>query len=623
MFDIKYNVSILPNSPGIYIMKNDESEVLYVGKAKDLKKRVSQYFQKSQNHSEKTKALVKSICEFEYIVTKNEVEALILENSFIKKFQPKYNILLKDDKTYPYIKITINEDFPRIFSTKNYVKDGNLYFGPFTFLSGVNEIINSLRNVFLIRNCKIFIKEGKISCRPCMYYQIKKCNAPCYGLVSKKDYNNTINKVIEILSGKSKNEFIKSFEIKMREYSDNLEYEKALIIRDKIYNIESIFEKQKIFLGDCESEDYIGIYKGKQDACIQIFFSRDGKIVGRDHFIFENVYDETKENILSQFIKGFYGGTAQIPNVIYSIEFLDMENIREFISLNSKKRVVFKVPKKGDKKGLLDLVENNAKIMLEKFQTKKHFTMRKLDNSYLDELVNILKLNSELDRIEAYDISNISGVDSVGSMVVFNKGFPQKTQYRRFKIKNTKGINDYESMKEIIYRRFNRGLKEINEIKEFNLDYTKGKFCIFPDLILIDGGRGHVNSVEEILGKMNINIPVCGMVKDDRHRTRGLIYKNEELNISINSNVMKFITRVQDEVHRYAISYHRTLRDKKSIGSVLDEIPNIGNKRRRDLIMHFKSLDEIRNASFEELLKVPSMDKRSATSLIEFFNKVK
>ncbi len=621
MFDIKYNVSILPNSPGIYIMKNDESEVLYVGKAKDLKKRVSQYFQKSQNHSEKTKALVKSICEFEYIVTKNEIEALILENSFIKKFQPKYNILLKDDKTYPYIKITVNEDFPRIFSTKNYVKDGNLYFGPFTFSSGVNEIINSIRNVFLIRNCKIFIREGKISCKPCIYYQIKKCNAPCYGLVSKKDYNNTINKVIDILSGKSKNEFIKSLEIKMNEYSDNLEYEKAIIIRDKIYSIESIFEKQKIFLGDCESEDYIAIYKSKQDACIQIFFSRDGKIVGREHFIFENLYDETKENILSQFIKAFYGGTAQIPNIIYSSEFLDMENIREFISVNSEKRVLFKIPKKGDKKGLLDMVENNAKIMLEKFQTKKHFTMRKLDNSYIDDLANILELDNKLDRIEAYDISNISGIDSVGSMVVFNNGFPQKTQYRRFKIKNTKGINDYESMKEIIYRRFNRGLKEINEIKEFNLDYTKGKFCIFPDLILVDGGRGHVNVVEEILDKMNINIPVCGMVKDDKHRTRGLIYKNEELNISMSSDVMKFITRVQDEVHRYAISYHRTLRDKKSVGSVLNEIPNIGSKRRRELIIHFKNIDEIRNASFEELLKVPSMDKRSAISLIEFFKK--
>ena len=622
MFDIKYNVSILPNSPGIYIMKNDKFEVLYVGKAKDLRKRVSQYFQKSQNHSEKTKALVRSICEFEYIVTENEIEALILENSFIKKFQPKYNILLKDDKTYPFIKITTNEDFPRIFSTKNYVKDGNLYFGPFTLSSGVNEIITSLRNVFLIRNCKIFIKEGKISCRPCMYYQIKKCSAPCYGLVSKQEYSNIINKVIGILSGKNKMELIKSLEFKMKEYSDNLEYEKAIEIREKLKNINSIFEKQKIFLGDCESEDYIGIYKDDKDACIQIFFLREGKIVGRDHFIFEDVYDETKESILSQFVKGFYVGTAQVPNIIYSIEFDDMDVINDFINFNSGRKVCFKFPLKGDKKGLLELVQSNAKMMLQKFQTKKHFTMRKLDTSYLGELCEILNLENDLERIEAYDISNVSGIDSVGSMVVFNKGVPQNTQYRRFKIKNVKGANDYASIKEIIYRRFKRGFKEIDEIKEFNLDYTKGKFCMFPDLILVDGGKGQVNVVEKLLSEMNISIPVCGMVKDDKHRTRGLIYKNSELNLSRNSNVMKFITRVQDEVHRYAISYHRSLRDKKGFGSILNEIPNIGVKRRRELILHFKSINEIKNASLEELLKVPSMNRKSAISLIEFFKNV-
>ena len=471
MFDIKYNVSILPNSPGIYIMKNDKFEVLYVGKAKDLRKRVSQYFQKSQNHSEKTKALVRSICEFEYIVTENEIEALILENSFIKKFQPKYNILLKDDKTYPFIKITTNEDFPRIFSTKNYVKDGNLYFGPFTLSSGVNEIITLLRNVFLIRSCKIFIKEGKISCRPCIYYQIKKCSAPCYGLVSKQEYNNIINKAIGIISGKNKADLIKSLECKMKEYSDNLEYEKAIEIREKLKNINSIFEKQKIFLGDCKSEDYIGIYKDDRDVCIQIFFLREGKIVGRDHFIFEDVYDESKEDVLAQFIKGFYGGTAQVPNVIYSIEFGDMDAINDFLNFNSGKKVYFKFPLKGDKKNLFELVQRNAKMMLQKFKTKKHFTMRKLDTSFLDELCRILNL----ERIEAYDISNISGVDSVGSMVVFNKGIPQNTQYRRFKIKSVKGPNDYDSIKEIICRRFKRGFKEIDEIKNFNLDYTKGK----------------------------------------------------------------------------------------------------------------------------------------------------
>ena len=619
MFDLKYNVSILPHSSGVYIMKNDKLEILYVGKAKDLKKRVSQYFQKSQNYSEKTKTLVKYIKEFEYIVTQNEIEALILENNLIKKYNPPYNILLKDDKTYPFIKITVNEDFPRLFSTKNYIKDGNLYFGPFTLSSAVNEIISVLKNIFPIRNCKLFIKEGTISCKPCMYYQIKKCNAPCFGLVSKEEYNNIINQVIEILSGKNKNEFIRSLEEKMTYYSEQFEYEKALLIRDKISNINLIFEKQRIFLGNHKSEDYINIFKDDNDACVQIFFLRDGKIVGRDHFIFENIYGEFKESIIEQFIKSFYGGTAQIPNFIYSPEFFDKDSIEKWINVKAGRKVEFRIPKKGDKKNLFDLVEVNAKMMLRKFKSKKNLRLESKDKTYLNELAMILKINSKLERIEAYDISNISGFDSVGSMVVFNNGLPYTTQYRRFRIKSVQGSNDYEGMKEVVLRRVKHGIREIEELKEGSLVYTSGKFCVFPDLILIDGGRGHVNLVEELLEEMNINIPVCGMVKDNKHRTRGLIYKNVEINININSSVMKFITRVQDEVHRYAISYHRTLRDKRGLGSILNEIPNIGSKRRRELMLYFKDINSIKRASFDELLKVPSMDKKSSNSILEFF----
>ena len=614
MFDIKYNVSILPNLPGVYIMKNENSEVLYVGKAKDLKKRVSQYFQKYRNKSEKTKNLVKHIVEFEYIVTQNEIEALILENNLIKKYKPRYNILLKDDKTYPFIKITIKEDFPRILSTKQYIKDGSLYFGPFTASGAVSEIIRGLINIFSIRHCKIPIKDGKIACKPCMYYQIKKCYAPCYGLISKEKYRESINDIIDILSGKNKNILLKSLENKMINYSNNLEYEKALIIRDKIKSVNSIFEKQRIFLGNHESEDYINIFKDSEHVCIQVFFLREGKIIGRDHFIFDNVYDETEEELLAQFIKEFYLGTAQIPNHIYTIRFSDKDNIEQWIRLHTKKKVVFKTPIKGDKKQLLDLVGLNAKIMFKKFKSRQLVEFKD-KKDILNNLANVLNIESKLDRIEAYDISNINGVDSVGSMIVFEKGSAQNSMYRRFKIKNVDGANDYESIKEVVRRRFEHGVKELLETEKTNNE----KFSTFPDLILIDGGRGHVNVIEKLLKEMNISIPVCGMVKDNRHKTRGIIYKNEELNLDINSDIMKFIAVVQDETHRYAISYHKILRNKKVSASILDEIPNIGDKRKKDLLVHFKNIESIKRASLEELLEVSSMDKRASYSLIEFF----
>ena len=612
MFDIKYNVSILPNLPGVYIMKDKNSQVLYVGKAKNLKKRVSQYFQQYKNKSEKTKNLVKHIVEFEYIVTQNEIEALILENNLIKKYKPRYNILLKDDKTYPFIKITVKEDFPRILSTKHYVKDGSVYFGPFTASGAVNEIITGLINVFSIRRCKMVIKEGQIACKPCMYYQIKKCNAPCYDLISKSKYNENINHVIDILSGKNKNMFMKTLEDEMIKYSNNLEYEKALIIRDKIKSINHIFEKQRIFLGNNESEDYINIYKDSEHACIQVFFLREGKIIGRDHFIFENIYDDNEEELVAQFIKEFYLGTAQIPNHIYTIKFSDMENIEQWIRLQTNTKVIFKTPIKGDKKQLLDLVGLNARIMFKRFRSRQKVEVDDTEET-LFTLGNILNIDSPLDRIESYDISNINGTDSVGSMVVFEKGLPQNSQYRRFKIKNVQGPNDYESIKEVVKRRFDHGLKEINEQDQ------KGKFSIFPNLILIDGGRGHVNIIENLLNEMNIYIPVCGMVKDNKHKTRGLIYKNQELNLDINSDIMKLIAIIQDETHRYAISYHKMLRSKKLSSSILDEIPNIGEKRKKDLLIHFKNIEAIKVASIDELLQVSSMDKRACYSLIDFF----
>ena len=619
MFDIHHNVSILPNSPGIYMMKDENSKIIYVGKAKDLKKRVSQYFQRSRNHSEKTKRLVKNIKEFEYIVTQNEIEALILENNFIKKHKPRYNILLKDDKTYPFIKITTKEDFPRIFMTKRYVKDGNLYFGPFAATGVIGEIINLFKSIFLVRSCRIAIKEGSIACRPCMYYQIKKCNAPCYGLVTKEEYSNIIKQVIEILSGKNKSEFIKYLEKEMETYSENLEYEKALVLREKIKSLDLIFQKQKIFLGNCETEDYINIFSDGKDACIQIFFLRDGKIVARDYFIFENIENESEESIVEQFIKRFYGSSSKIPDIIYSPEFLDKDSIEEWLAQVSKKRVQFKTPKIGDKRKLFDLVFRNAKITLEKFKFKGLSKLEDKSREYLSDLCSILNIDFDLNRIEAYDISNISGVDSVGSMIVFSDGIPNKSDYRKFRIKNIEGSNDYESIRQVIFRRFTHGIDEIEKLKDGSLAYENARFCDFPDLILIDGGRGHINAVKDILHKFNMHIPVCGMVKDNRHRTRGIIYKNEEIKIDLNSDLMKFITRVQDEVHRYAIMYHRNLRNKSGFSSVLDEIPKIGGKRKKDLLVHFKSIEAIKKASIDELLEVTSMNREAGMSIIEFF----
>ncbi len=621
MFDIKYNISILPELPGTYIMKDKDKEVIYVGKAKNLKKRVSQYFQNSVKHSEKTKSLVRNIYEFEYIVTKNEIEALILEDNLIKKYQPKYNILLKDDKTYPFIKITTNEDFPRIFISKNCVKDGNLYFGPF-ILSGVaNEILRLIRSLFPIRTCKIYIKEGINACRPCIYYQIKRCDAPCHGLISKEDYNKIIKEIISILEGKNRDKLISKLKKEMEECSLNLEFERAIDLRDKINGINTIFEKQSIFLDTEGSEDFINIFRYEDYGCIQVFFLRDGKIIGRDHHILENIEGEENERLIEQFIKRYYGGTTFIPNVIYSPLFYDKENIENLMTIKGGRKVRFKTPKIGDKKDIFDLVCKNAKMMLDRFMSNKDLKKEEESFNYLDELKEILELDSYVDRIEAYDISNISGFSSVGSMVVFNEGYPNKSEYRRFKIREVKGIDDYKSMKEIIKRRFQNALKEIKSIKEKELDYKESKFSIFPDVIFVDGGRGHIRAVEEVLQEFNIDIPVCGMVKDDKHKTRGLIYKDEEINIS--KVLMKFITRVQDEVHRYAITYHRSLRDKRSLGSILNEIPNIGNKRRRELLIYFKSIESIKKASFDDLMKVPGMNKIASNSVIEFFNKNK
>lgn len=619
MFDFEYQLKILPGKPGVYLMKNSLGEIIYVGKAKILKNRVRQYFQSSKNHSEKVKAMVKNIAEFEYIITDSEMEALILECNLIKKYKPRYNILLKDDKHYPFIKITTNEDFPRVFMTRIHAKDGAKYFGPYTDISAVYETLDLIKKVFPLRTCRMSIKDGGNNIRPCLNYHIGLCSAPCAGLESKEEYGASVQNIIDLLSGKDKH-IEKDLKEKMEDAAENLEFEKAASLRDKIIAVEKIVEKQKIIIGNFEDEDFISIYSDEKDTCAMVFFLRDGKIVGREHYMLEDTSGEEKGEIIADFIKEFYGGTAFIPKNIYVPEVEDGELLEQWLTMKRESKVWIKVPQRGDKKELLEMVNKNSKMFLENFKMKT-IQDKEIQKTALKELASLLDLYEMPNRIEAYDISNIQGVDSVGSMIVFERGKAKNSDYRRFKIKTVIGANDYDSMREILTRRFKHGLEEIERIKERNLELSAGKFCVFPDLILMDGGKGQINVALEVLSSLNIDIPVCGMVKDDKHNTRGLIYNNNEMLIKQNSNVMNLITKIQDEVHRFAITYHRSLRDKRILHSVLEDIPNVGEKRRKELLKKFGSIEKIKNAKLEELLATPSIDKKAAESVLDYFSK--
>ena len=618
MFDFEYHLKNLPSKPGVYLMKNSLGEVIYVGKAKILKNRVKSYFQNSKNHSEKVRVMVKHIAEFEYIVTDSEMEALILECNLIKKYSPRYNILLKDDKFYPFIKITVNDDFPRVFVTRNYSKDGSKYFGPYTNGTAVYETINLINKIFPLRTCKLLIKEGGELVRPCLNYHIKKCFGPCGGYINKEEYGKMIKDVIDILSGKDTT-VLKVLQSEMEEASVNLEFEKAADLRDKIIAIKTIVEKQKIFKTMEGDEDFINIYRDEKDSCVQVFFSRDGKILGREHFIFENTAEDSIEEILEEFITSFYGGTAKVPRTIYVPAISNVELVEEYLTIKRGAKVWIKVPQKGQKREMLEMVKNNAQITLEKFKDK-YLRDKEINKIALEELQELLDLEIWPSRIEAYDISNIQGVDSVGSMIVFEEGRSKNSDYRRFRIKTVKGANDYDSMREILTRRFSHGLEEVKAIQESKLQFSAGKFSNFPDLIMMDGGKGQINIALEVLRDLNINIPVCGLVKDDKHATRGIIYNNEELIINRSSNLMQLIRRIQDEVHRFAITYHRSLRDKNTLHSVLDDIPNVGEKRRRALLMKFGSVDNIKSATLEQLLETPSINNKAAESIYQYFN---
>lgn len=621
MFDLEYQLKMLPKSPGVYLMKNSSGEIIYVGKAKVLKNRVRQYFHNSSNHTEKVKAMVSNIAEFEYIATDSELEALILECNLIKKYRPKYNILMKDDKEYPFIKVSIGEDYPRVTITRGIAKDNSKYFGPYVATGAVYETLELLKKIFPLRTCAMTIHKDQKNRRPCLNYHIGLCKAPCAGLISPEEYGNMVKEVIDLLSGKD-NDIIKELQIKMENAAENLNFEEAASLRDKINAVKRVIEKQKIVTGGFQNEDYIETFSDEKDSCIQVFFVRDGRIIGRDHFIIENTAEIEKEELITEFIKNFYSGTAFIPKNIYVPAVSSLELLENFLTVRRGSKVTLKIPKQGEKKETLEMVKKNAKLSLEGFKTKM-LSDKQINKVNLKELQDILQLDEIPNRIEAYDISNIQGMDSVGTMVVFEEGRPKNSDYRRFKIESVKGANDYDSMREILTRRFLRGLDETSKIIENQLELSSGKFCIFPDLILMDGGKGQVNVAKEVLKELNINIPVCGMVKDDNHFTRALIYENNEIDMDKYSSLFKFIVRVQDEVHRFAISYHRSLRNKKTLHSVLEDIPNIGEKRRKALLLKFGSIEGIKKASYEELLCTNTVDSKAAQSIINFFKEDK
>lgn len=600
MFDIQEQLKKLPAEPGVYLMKDENDKVIYVGKAISLKNRVRQYFQSSKNHTSKVKSMVKNIYKFEYIITDSELEALILECNLIKQYRPKYNVLLRDDKTYPYIKVTLNEDYPRVLKVRQVIKDKAKYFGPYTNTTAVNDTLEIIRNIYPIRTCNIDIEKAiKNKVRPCLNKHIKKCVGPCTGEVSKEDYGKMIDEIILFLSGKEE-KLIELLKEKMNKCATDFNFEDAAMYRDKIKSLEDMIQKQKIDLGSSDlNQDVIAMARAHDEACVQVFFIRNGKIVGREHYILEGVMDSSRESILSSFVKQFYMAQDYTPKeIIIEDEVEDSFVLEEWLSSKKGQKVIIKVPQKGEKKSLVEMVRKNAVEYLEKFSNMNKLKYQKSIGA-LEELKTLIGLENIPKRIESFDISNIQGVDSIGSMVVFTDGKKDKKEYRRYKIKTVVGPNDYDSMAEIVERRL--------------------KYGDLPDLILLDGGKGQVSSVKKVLDKYNFNIPLWGMYKDDKHKTKGLISQEKEIELDKTSNLYRFVASIQEEVHNYAISYHRRLRNKSLTKSVLDDIQGVGEKRKKALLTHFKNIEEIKTATFEELLEVEGMNKTSAENVYNFF----
>lgn len=619
MFNIEEELKKLPAKPGVYIMRDSKDAIIYVGKAVILKNRVRQYFQNSRNHTEKIKQMVERIDHFEYIITDSEMEALVLECNLIKEHWPKYNTMLKDDKTYPYIRVTANEAFPKVAIARELKKDKSKYFGPYTSVTAVKDTLELLRKIYKIRTCSRSLPKDIGKERPCLYYHMGQCNAPCQGYIKEEEYKVNIGEVIEFLNGNYAR-VAKLLEEKMAAASEAMEYEKAAEFRDLLGSVKQIANKQKITNTDQVDRDIIAFARDKEEAVVQTFFIRCGKLIGRDHFHLTGVLDESDGEVMASFMKQFYAGTPYIPKEIFlGVRTEEEELIIDWLTAKRGQKVYLKVPQKGDKEKLVELARKNAELVLNQDMEKIKREEAKTIGA-LKELAVYLKLPL-VERIESFDISNTAGFESVGSMVVYEKGKPKKADYRKFKIRSIQGPDDYASMYEVLTRRFTHGQRELEQRREKQLDETLGSFTRYPDLLLMDGGKGQVGIALKVLSELQLDIAVCGMVKDDNHRTRGLFYNNEELPIDKSSELFKLITRIQDETHRFAIEYHRSLRQKHQVHSILDDINGIGPTRRRALMKYFQSLEAIKAAGVEEIMKLPAMNRQSAEQVYEFFHK--
>ena len=613
MFDIQEELKKLPAKPGVYIMHDEKDAIIYVGKAISLKNRVRQYFQSSRNKGPKIEQMVTRIRRFEYIVTDSELEALVLECNLIKEHRPKYNTMLKDDKTYPYIKVTVGEEFPRILFSRTMKKDKSRYFGPYTSAGAVKDTIELMNKLFRLRVCNRNLPRDIGLERPCLNYHIKQCDAPCQGYISREAYREQVDQALEFLNGNYK-PILQMLEKQMMEASEALDFERAIELRDLLNSVKQVAQKQKITASDGEDKDVIAVSTDRKEAVVQVFFVRNGRLIGREHFYLQVAPHDNRSTIINSFLKQFYSGTPFIPKeIMLQEEIEDREVLEQWLSTKRSGKVYIRVPQRGTKEKLVELAEKNARMVLiqdsEKIKREESRTI-----GALKEIGNWLGLE-HLMRVEAFDISNISGFESVGSMIVYEKGKPKQSDYRKFKIKTVKGPDDYASMEEVLRRRFTHGMAEQQEGKE-----AYGKFSRFPDLIMMDGGKGQVNVALRVLDELGLAIPVCGMVKDDHHRTRGLYYQNEEIPIDTRSEGFHLITRIQDEAHRFAIEYHRSLRGKQQVHSVLDDIEGIGETRRKALMRKFKSLEAIRDASLEELEQTESMNRAAAEKVYDFFH---
>ncbi len=619
MFDIQEELKKLPQKPGVYIMHDAKDAIIYIGKAISLRNRVRQYFRPSHNEGLKKEQMVRQIERFEYIITDSELEALILECNLIKEHRPKYNTMLRDDKTYPYIRVTLGEDFPRVLFSRQMKKDKSRYFGPYTSAGAVKDTIDLIQKLYSLRTCSRSLPKDIGKGRPCLNYHIHQCMAPCQGAVSKEEYRKLINQAMELLNGNFQ-PVLKELEEKMQAASEGMDFEKAIEYRELGKAVRQIAQKQKITSSDGEDKDIVAMASDGEDAVVQMFFVRDGRLIGRDHFHVNIGKAEEDSQILNSFVKQFYAGTPFIPReVMLQEEIEEAGVIAEWLGQKRGQKVYIRVPKKGTKEKLVELAAQNASMVLsqdkEKIKREEGRTI-----GALKEIGKLLDLE-ELKRVEAFDISNISGFETVGSMVVYEKGKPKRSDYRKFKLRTVTGPDDYGSMYEVLTRRFSHGMKEQEALQERNLESDYGSFTRFPDLLMMDGGKGQVNVALKVLEELKLNIPVCGMVKDDNHRTRGLYYHNQEIPIDRHSEGFKLITRIQDEAHRFAIEYHRSLRSKEQVHSVLDDIPGIGAARRKALMKSFPSLDAIREADVETLAGLPSMNMQAARAVYAFFHK--